>query len=161
MGHDKVKGLTQRDQPLNLWFTDPKIPLRPKNDIKIAKTTLKCLENGGKRTLKGLNLCFNIMNVKLCLLNQEFSAHFAVDFNIIVPNKLKQATYKPISPHYPPRQAGRIMRWNRLIARLLPPICPTPSRPWDRKAHFALLRCVGSYLAYSPSLGKILGFQPG
>ena len=30
------------------------------------------IENpSGLVTLKGLNLCFNIMNVKLCLLNQE------------------------------------------------------------------------------------------
>ena len=33
-------------------------------------------------TLKGLNLCFNIMNVKLCLLNQEMdlSTHYLFYF---------------------------------------------------------------------------------
>ena len=33
---------------------------------------------GGFSTLKGLNLCFNIMNVKLCLLNQELGPHFLI-----------------------------------------------------------------------------------
>ena len=31
----------------------------------------KILQKRWRLTLKGLNLCFNIMNVKLCLLNQE------------------------------------------------------------------------------------------
>ena len=31
-----------------------------------------------KLALKGLNLCFNIMNVKLCLLNQEFALNLLI-----------------------------------------------------------------------------------
>ena len=48
---------------------------------------------GGKRALKGLNLCFNIMNVKLCLLNQELdlcfdikNKHFNIRFEIQFDN---------------------------------------------------------------------------
>ena len=47
-------------------------------------------ENGA---LKGLNLCFNIMNVKLCLLNQEFAAQFHFKIKIMnanVPNIVQQ-----------------------------------------------------------------------
>ena len=42
-----------------------------RNIIKIGKKIWKNRNTGQSPALKGLNLCFNIMNVKLCLLNQE------------------------------------------------------------------------------------------
>ena len=46
----------------------------------ILEFTIKILEKGKqsqKLALKGLNLCFNIMNVKLCLLNQEIGLYWS------------------------------------------------------------------------------------
>ena len=49
------------------------------NIKKILVNNSKIRENNRnfrkQRSLKGLNLCFNIMNVKLCLLNQEIWSH--------------------------------------------------------------------------------------
>ena len=44
----------------------------------------------GFSPLKGLNLCFNIMNVKLCLLNQEL-AFFFLNFNYFSSKFYKKA----------------------------------------------------------------------
>ena len=61
-------------------------------------------------TLKGLNLCFNIMNVKLCLLNQEFGAHFpsiwAISSHFVSFYWAQYAHQPQYSPYKTPRKLG-------------------------------------------------------